>query len=160
MDISATPEVIRKLKSVKEQQNLSIPKIKEKVDATGVCLSMTTLRRVFADGSEEDNFHYENTIRPIAQALLIDADDDVGYRAKAETFKAIIRMKEEKIEELRSQLEAFRKEQDEKCEECRKRQDFLRAQIDLKDQRMDRKDEIIERLLDALHPKEPSHAKD
>ena len=151
MEYSATQEIIMNLKAVKEAQNLSIPKIKDMVDSTGAYLSLTTIRRVFAENSEtEDSFSYENTLRPIAQALLVNSPlDDVG-RAKAEAYEAILRHKNETIDSLKKQIEVLRSEHDSRCKECEGRMDFLMHQIDLKDARMERKDKIIDQLLQKV----------
>ena len=149
MEFTATQEIILNLKAVKEAQNLSIPKIKDIVDSTGAGLSLTTIRRVFADNSEtEDSFSYENTLRPIAQALLVNSpnDDDI-VRANVVVFVAILRHKNESIDSLKKQIEMLRNEHDTRCKECEGRMDFLMHQIDLKDKRMERKDAIIDRLL-------------
>lgn len=136
MTMEATPQIIRALQRVKDQQHLTIPQIRDKIAATGGFISVTTLRRVFAPGSDEnDNFNYEATIRPIAQALLgvPDEEDDERCRAKIETFEAIVEMKNDRIAALEDLVA------------------FLRHQIDKKDERMDRKDAIIERLLRAIN---------
>lgn len=154
MDFTATQEIIRSLKAVQEKQNLSIPQIKAMLDSTGAYVSMTTLRRVFAKDSEtEDSFNYETTLRPIAQVLLHDKGhytQDEVVLAKYETYEAICRHKDEVIDGLRKQLEALREEHDARCKECEKRQNFLMDQIALKDRRMERKDEIINRLLEKV----------
>ena len=164
MELNATQNIIVQLKAVKAQQHLTISQIKEKVDATGNIVSETTIRRVFADKSEkDDSFSYESTIRPIAQALLIAdgySDQSELLQAKVASFEAIIKYKGELIESLKKQIDDMRVVQDEKCSECRKRQDFLREQIALKDERMDRKDAIIERLLDELHPPKKKEEKE
>ena len=151
MEYSATQEIILNLKAVKEAQNLSIAKIKDMVDGTGAYLSLTTIRRVFAENSEtEDSFSYENTLRPIAQALLVNSPaDDVG-RAKVEAYEAILRHKNEIIDSLKKQIESIRSEHDSRCKECEGRMDFLMHQIDLKDARMERKDKIIDQLLQKV----------
>lgn len=154
MELSATQEIIVSLKAVQSKQNLSISQIKKMVDATGTYLSPTTLRRVFAEGSEEnDSFSYENTLRPIAQALLSNHSlytEDEVILAKYEMYEAICRHKDDIIEGLRKQLEEVRSEHDDRCKECEGRMDFLMNQIELKDRRMERKDEIINRLLEKV----------
>ena len=42
----------------------------------------------------------------------------------------------------------MKKSHEERCREYEKRMAFLRDQIELKDQRMDRKDEIISKLME------------
>lgn len=161
LELNATQEIIVSLKAVQSKQNLSIPQIKKMVDATGTYLSPTTLRRVFAEGSEEnDSFSYENTLRPIAQALLSNHSlytEDEVILAKYEMYEAICRHKDEVIDGLRKQLESLREDHDARCKECEKRQDFLMNQIALKDKRIDErgeqikiKDDVIYRLLDKV----------
>lgn len=154
LELNAIQEIIVSLKAVQSKQNLSIPQIKKMVDATGTYLSPTTLRRVFAEGSEEnDSFSYENTLRPIAQALLSNHSlytEDEVILAKYEMYEAICRHKDDIIEGLRKQLEEVRSEHDDRCKECEGRMDFLMHQIDLKDARMERKDKIIDKLLEKV----------
>lgn len=152
MELTAAQEIIVSLKKVKAQQNLSIPQIKSMVDATGAAVSLTTIRRVFADESEvEDSFSYETTLRPIAQALLIEdtlstADDVI--RAKVESLELIIQQKNEINESLKRQIEKLKADHELRCREYEQRMDFLRDQIEKKDRRMDEKDVMINRLLE------------
>ena len=140
MEFSATQEIIVQLKAIKEAKHLSIPKIKEMVDATGIILSETVYRRIFKAGSElNDSFNYEHTLRPIAQVLVPYGGDDDEAKASTKAFLAISEYKDEKIAEL-----------ERRCEEYETRMAFLRDQIELKDQRMDRKDQMIEKLLDQV----------
>ena len=154
MDFTATQEIIRSLKAVQEKQNLSIPQIKSMLDATGAYVSTTTLRRVFAEGSEEnDSFNYETTLRPIAQVLLHDRGhytQDEIVLAKYEMYEAICRHKDEVVDGLRKQLEALRDEHDARCKECEGRMDFLMHQIELKDKRIDERGDVINRLLEKV----------
>ena len=63
-------DVILKLKDVREEKGLSYGDILDLMEQNGDYLSKTTLSRVFAEGSEDIKFRYEDTIRPIANALL------------------------------------------------------------------------------------------
>ena len=67
-----------------------------------------------------------------------------------ETYEAISRHKDEVIETLQRQLADVKAEHDNRCRECEKRQCFLMDQIALKDKRMERKDEIINKLLEKV----------
>ena len=97
-------------------------------DQTGV--SMSTVTRIFADGSENQSFRYES-LKPIC-LLLLDSDglDEDMHTDEVQMQIAQIKEKyDKKIEDERAQY--------------RKRIDFLMHQIDLKDDR-------ITRLLKAL----------
>lgn len=143
-----TKEIIIKLKEVRNEKNLSYGDILDLLEANGDFLSKSTISRVFQDDSENLNFRYQETIRPIAKALLdietIEEDDDVDVQA----MKSLLQYKIQRIEELEHQIEhlkaSFDKERvqfHEKMEHERatwgKSIDFLKEQVTLKDKRMD-----------------------
>ena len=154
-------DIIIKLKEVREEKGLSYNDILDLMENNGDYLSKSTLSRVFADGSEEVSFRYDETIRPIANALLdienIEEDDNMDVRA----MKSLLKYKIERIEELEKQLQqvesALAKEKvkyheklDKEREQHQKSINFLTNQIDLKDKRMDM-------LLEAVFTKDLQH---
>lgn len=90
-----TRDLIIKLKEVREEKGLSFGDILDLMEKNGDFLSKSTISRVFADGSEEQSFRYEETIRPIANALLdienIEDTDDMDVRAMKSLLKYKIR---------------------------------------------------------------------
>ena len=151
-------DVILKLKDVREEKGLSYGDILDLMEQNGDYLSKTTLSRVFAEGSEDIKFRYEDTIRPIANALLDieNMEDDDSMDTKA--MKSLLKYKIERIEELEQKVEhleaALDKEKikyhdklDEERDLYNRRVDFLKEQISLKDKRMDQ-------LLEAVFEKE------
>ena len=120
-------------------------RISDLVEQNGEYVSMSTIKRVFEDGSESYGFQYENTLRPIANAVLgLYSDSEEEPTAdEAAAMKAIIDYKTERIEMLTAQLERTE-------ESYRKRLEFLKHQIELKDSRIDRRDDLIERLIETL----------
>ena len=149
MELSGTQEVITKLKAVKKENELTLPRIMDMIEANGEYISMTTLRRVFAANSEQaDSFSYDKTIRPIARALLCQEDSasqDSSAAAEIEALKAVIWLKNEEIDRLRSQNEALKAQMERRVE-------FLLDQIAKKDKRMDEKDHLINKLMDKVLP--------
>ena len=148
MDITSTQEGILKLKALKKENELSLPRIMEMIEANGDYLSMTTLRRVFAINSEQDDsFNYDKTIRPIARALLFQynnhEDASNVTTVEIEGLKAIIRLKNEEINRLHEEIESVKAE-------YVWRVAFLRDQIEKKDKRMDEKDDIIHKLMEKV----------
>ena len=144
-----TREIILKLKQVKDEKGLSYGDILDLMEKNGDFVSKSTLSRVFQDGSEDSNsFRYEETIRPIAKALLdietIEQDDTLDVQA----MKSLLQYKIQRIEQLEQEIEhleaQYNKElvkMHEKMEQERqtwsKSIDFLKEQISYKDQRMD-----------------------
>lgn len=132
LELTATKEIIERLKAVKQENELTIPRIKEMMERNGDFVSMSTLRRVFSDNDDE-SFSYDRTIAPIARALLFQENEETTEALpddKLEGLRQIILLKTEQIYQLTDQLEDLKK------------------QIELKDKRMDEKDQLIKRLLD------------
>ena len=143
-----TSDVIMRLKEVRAEKNLSYGDILELMEKNGDYLSKSTISRVFQDGSENLSFRYEETIRPIAKALLdietIEEDDNINVQ----TMKALLKYKIQRIEELEAQIEhlqaSFDKERvkihernEREREQLSKHIEFLQSQIIMKDQRFD-----------------------
>ena len=149
-----TRDVILKLKEVKEEKGYSYNDIQKLIDKNGDFVSKSTLCRVFAKGSEDSGFSYENTIRPIAKALLdIETyeDDDT---ADIQAMKSLLKYKIQRIEELEQQLDKEKiKGQQQLIElqnEHQKKLDFLREQVALKDKRIDNLLESTTKLLNQI----------
>ena len=156
-----TKDLIIKLKEVREEKGLSFNDILDLMEKNGNYLAKSTLSRVFADGSEEWNFKYEETIRPIANALLDIENEEETDDLDTKALKALLKFKIERIEELEQQIEqlesALDKEKiksheklDEERERFNRSIDFLKEQIAYKDKRMDL-------LLDAVFQKDQQH---
>lgn len=153
-NMTNTKEIILKLKEVRLEKNLSFGNIIELMERNGDYLSKSTISRVFADGSENNSFRYDETIRPIAKALLDieneEEDDDIDIQA----MKALLKYKIERIEELEKKLAdeklKYHEKIDKEREQYSKRIDFLLNQIALKDKRMDQ-------LLEAVFTKDSQH---
>ena len=139
-------EIITRLKKVKEDEGLSAQRIVDLVEANGGHVSLSTVKRVFEPGSETYGWQYENTLKPIADAVLgVYGPSAPASADEADALKAIIDYKSERIAALHAQVESMRAS-------YARRTEFLREQIALKDARIDRLHGMIERMLDALLP--------
>lgn len=138
-------ELIMQLKEIKKTNEITYPRIMERMEKNGKFVSLTTLRRVFADKSENsaDSFNYENTLLPIAEALLnvedLPTPADSPHAKEIDGLKAVIHVQNEEIARLH-----------ELKEHLEQRITFLLEQIEKKDRRMDEKDETIRRLMDKV----------
>jgi predicted protein tyrosine phosphatase len=78
--MTKTRDIIIKLKEVRKEKGLSYSDILDLMEKNGDYLAKSTLSKLFSEGSEDLSFKYEETIRPIAKALLgietIEVDDD------------------------------------------------------------------------------------
>lgn len=136
-----TKEIILKLKEVREQKHLSLNDIVSLVESNGDYISRSTVQRMFQDGSEECTFKYEESLRPVANALLdvdrIETEDDLDTQA----LKVLLQYKNKRIQELEAQLDKEKLKSIDKVEEERERSyrsiEFLKDQIEKKDTRID-----------------------
>lgn len=145
MELTKAQELITQLKEAKARNEVTYPRIIERLEKIGKPLSLTTLRRVFADGSEANagSFSYENTLIPLAEVLLniedVPTPTDSPYAHDIDALKSVIHCQNEELarmHEIKEHLEG--------------RITFLLEQIEKKDRRMDEKDEIIRRLMDKV----------
>ena len=143
MEFTKSQQLIKELKEIKKANEITYPRIIERMEKNGKTVSLTTLRRVFADGSEDNagNFSYENTLLPIAEVLLnvedLPTPQSSPYAKEIDGLKAVIHVQNEEIarlHELKEHLES--------------RITFLLEQIEKKDRRMDEKDEMIRKLME------------
>ena len=156
-----TKDIIVKLKEVREEKGLSFGDILNLMEANGDYLSKSTLSRVFAEGSEDNSFKYEETIRPIAKALLdietIEETDNMDVQA----MKSLLKYKIQLIEDQEKQIAALKAEinsekikylekMETEREKFQKSIDFCRDQIDLKDKRIDQLLDTTTKLLNQL----------
>ena len=143
-----TKDIIIKLKEVREEKGLSYSDILALMEKNNDFLSKATLSKIFSAGSENLSFRYEETIRPIAKALLdienIEDDDTMDVQA----MKSVLKYKIQRIEELERQVEHLTATLDrekvkslerleKEREQSRRSIEFLKEQISLKDKRMD-----------------------
>lgn len=107
-------------------------------------VSLSTLRRICADGSEASagSFNYEHILIPVRDALKRLQMKDLSGIAGADVVDALKSMIHIQDEEIAS-LHAYK-------DHLEARIEFLLEQIRLKDRRMDEKDEIIKRLMDKV----------
>lgn len=147
--------VIISLKTIKKERGLSVDDILEMVEANGEYLSKSTVARIFAEGSEDkaNTFRYENSLRPIANALLdvdnIEDEDDMnilGFKTVLQYNEKELAKKDNKIAELEEELKSVKQHErdrynkllDKETDNFNKSISFAKEQIKLKDERIDK----------------------
>lgn len=127
---SKITNIIIRLKKVKnESPDMTLQKIS---DETGV--SMSTVTRIFADGSENQSFRYES-LKPIAQLLLHSdgLDEEMDYDEIQMQINEVKDKYERKLEKER--------------EQHRRNIEFLKNQIELKDDRITKLLAMLEKAM-------------
>ena len=141
-----TREVIRNLKLVRDEQGLSVQRITDMLEERGTPVSLATVRRVFDEGSEERNFRYEDSIKPIADLLLDIQSKSTPSGADAaelEALRALVRYKNSYIAELEAAASNVDAKVQAAKDEAQRKIDFLREQIAFKEEQMKAKDQQL-----------------
>ena len=144
-------KTIKRLKEIKTEQGLTIPKIMELMEDRGQFVSESTIKRVFADGSEEQSFRYQDSIAPIADVLL-DIYGDTSNLDDAESLRHIIREKNKLIEFMMMKLDEKDADFEMRQSLYEERKVIYESTIARLESQIERKDGLIERLLNAYLP--------
>ena len=146
MELTRAQELVKKLREIKARNEITYPRIMDLMAQNGKEVSLSTLRRVFANGSDPDGFSYEHTLLPIADVLLhIEDNNEVRdvppdpRDKEIEGLKAVIACQNEELAQLHSSKEFLEE-----------RVTFLLEQIAIKDRRMDEKDKMIQKLMEKV----------
>ena len=128
VQVEKTREVIKALKKVRAENGYSLQRIQDMVLANGGNVSLPTIQKVFAEGSEDKNFRYQDTIKPIAAAMLDINTEAVASEENSEiaTLKAIILAKDEAIASEQRKIQHLIKENERKDKLLDERGDFMR----------------------------------
>lgn len=157
-----TRQVILQLKAVKEERGISLQRIHDITTEKGGNVSFSTVRKIFSEGSENMNFRYEDTVQPVALALL-DTDEpprEVSgvVETEAEALKALVQLKNSIIREQQDTIDSIKAREQEIKEEAQKKIDHLRAQIADQQKVLDERKEFMEERRDFIHRLEAEKA--
>ena len=159
-------EIILQLKQIRKERDLSLQDVHDLIISSGRYLSLSSVKRVFAEGSEELGFRYQDTIQPIVGALLgvteeTPENNDITAN-EIDALKNVILLKDTIINELQTKNEALslkteKLESDSayNIEEARRKIDFLLKQTEQQGKEIDyliaeniRKSNMIDKLVD------------
>lgn len=110
-----TRQAIIDLKRVKDQKDLTCQKIYDICEKNGEAVGLTTIRRIFAPGSEDKTNNFRpDTLNAILHAVIGTGNDTLS-KAEDAALKAVIEMndkilaeKDETIQRLTRELEDTR----------------------------------------------------
>ncbi len=135
-----TIKLIDSIRKVYDEKKLTIGKVEKLFKDKGKegAVAHTTIGRFFSKGKRNDyNYHYEDTIRPLAELLLdvdtIEQNDDIETQA----MKNFVKVKGKMIDELESEINVYERLEKERAQ-SRRSIEFLKTQIERKDERIDR----------------------
>lgn len=147
---------IKRLKEIKEEQGLSVSQIMSKMAEKGYPVSESTLKRVFAPGSEKMSFRYQESIAPVAE-VLFEEYGDTGATDDAAELRKIIADRDKTIENLMIKIEEQEKSAQQFQRMCSERRTMLeshisdlQAEVELLRSQIEKKDGMFERIMSRL----------
>lgn len=112
-----------KLKDVRETKRITYEEIVDGVEKNGDSVSLSTVRKIFANGSEDEISVKWSTIQPVGYFLLgIDETETYNpanarmFHDQAEKLKTDVQERQKEIKHLDAQIEAEKKNNAEKSE--------------------------------------------
>lgn len=135
-------EVLRQLKLVRKTKMLSYQDIAAGTEAMGTPVSLSSIRRVFAEDSMAEDFRYDTTLRPIVRYVLgIEGDaeepqtlDEAQVRVAGLT--AVVDYKDTMIEKLEGELARVR-------DDCQRQKDYLKKELEIARRERDEKEKTL-----------------
>ena len=137
---------VQKLREVKKQRDLTISNIMDMLETKGKYLSEGTVKRLFSDNSDPASFKYRDTIAPLADVLL-DLYSDKSGTEDVEALKTMIHDKNKTINILIARDEERKAEYEMRIAHLQKQIDKLEDHLDFRERVIERKDEVIEKLI-------------
>lgn len=139
---------IERLKEVREEHGLTIAQIMDMLDRANYPVSESTVKRVFAEGSEEQGFRYQDSIAPLADVLL-DMYSDESEIEEITALKSLIREKNKMVSYLMSRLDEQEDHFSTRLKFYEERKMIYDHQIEVLEQQIRHKDKVIEKLLNT-----------
>lgn len=130
-------KLILLLKKVRIEKGLTYQEIEERCKSIGKYVSSSTIKRVFAPGSEEQSFRY-SSIQPIVDVLLgVEyQQEEEDSESESEALRSVVEIKNHLIEQLESGI--------------RDREATIQKTRDIADERIAQQDRIISHLKEEV----------
>lgn len=139
-------KTVARLRAVKKEHDLSVTKIMEMLEEHNCYVSEPTVKRVFSESADPVSFKYRDTIAPLADVLL-DLYSDKSGSKDVEALKAMLHDKNKMINILIARDEERKAEYDKRVEHLQKQINKLDEHLMFRERVIERKDEVIEKLL-------------
>lgn len=142
-------DTVDRIRKVKKERELTIPDILNMLEEKNYFLSEATLKRVFSENSDPASFKYRDTIVPLADVLLDFYEDQSGTN-EVDALKSLIRDKNMTISILIAKNDELRVDFEKRIAHLQKQIDRLEKNLDFREGIVQRKDEVIEKLMNKV----------
>lgn len=150
-------EIVVQLKQIKEERELTCQEIYDMVISSGGDLSLATIKRVFAPGSEDMGFRFRDTLQPIVKVLCAVEETTTTENTPSDTevdaLKNVVLLKETMIEELtteKAKLEAMMADEIARHADTKELLSLYKEQMRILSDQIARKDRYIDFLLERV----------
>ena len=135
-------ELIVKLRQVREEKGISYQKIVDICETNGEPVSISTVKRVFAQNADGTEFRYDTTLRPIVRAVIgIDTETEEPnmeapqdqlreFYAENAAMKSVISLKNEIIVSLNQTIQDKNADIQRIQEAADRKVDYLKKLVD------------------------------
>lgn len=108
--IARKEAVLQQLKAARKTKGMSYQNIVDGTEELGMAVSLSSVKRVFADNSVAADFRWDTTLRPIARVVLgMDSDEEPQTleeaRVEVNGLTAVVDYKDALIKKLEADLE-------------------------------------------------------
>ena len=128
------------------------------LDEKGKYVSEATVKKIFSEGSEDFNFRYQDSIAPLADVLL-DLYGDASGLDDVIALKQIIHDKNQTIEFMMIKFKEQKASYERNVAHLKGQIHRLNERLDVREKSIERKDAIMEKLLNAYLLKETPEIK-
>ena len=142
-------DTVERIRKVKKEKDMTISDILDLLEKKNYFLSEATLKRVFSENNDPSSFKYRDTIVPLADVLLDFYEDQSGTE-ELQALKSMIRDKNMTISILIAKNEELRADYDKRIVHLTKQIDRLEKNLDFREGVVQRKDEVIEKLINKV----------
>ena len=139
-------ETVQRLRKVKKDNDLTISSILDLLEKKNYFISEATLKRVFSENNDPTSFKYQSTLAPLADVLLDMYIDDSGTDDVA-ALKTLLHDKNQMISILVAKNEEIRADYEKRIAHLQKQLATMEDHLLFREKQIDKKDEIISKLL-------------
>lgn len=139
-------DTVDRIRAVRREHGLTINQIMEMLENKNHYISETTVKRVLSENYDPTSFKYRDTLAPLADVLL-DLYSDKNSVEDIDALKAIIHDKNMTINILIARDDERKADYERRIAHLQKQIDKLDEHLMFRERVIERKDEVIERLL-------------
>ena len=142
-------DTVERLRKLKRDNDLTNSQIMDMLEKNNCYISEATIKKVFSENNDPGSFKYQSTIAPHADVLLDMYSDDSGSD-EITALKALIHDKNEMISILVVRNEEIRADYEKRINHLQKQIGMLEDHLIFREKQIDKKDEIISKLLNKV----------